>query len=838
MLKTMLFRRAASGLLLLVWLLLFYLPANPAAAAPIGQTAATWDATVYLGPPSDQVQVVGTKPDYLSINVESDLNQMCIPGQTFTPDYSPTDMPLTKGLTMDASGALSGTCKGGGAVTGAAGTYSLSGSLNGQVTLQDGTVTITGSSDYSVDMTGDNAFHAETHFTYTGKGKYTPDASGQPTTFTDGTLDFKFHDTCDKCYAEPVDLSYTDNMPLIMHFWPNASSPAIESKYRLSVVNINHDPGQPLNYEPLSFQITLEAKGSDGEYKPAAGEIIKVVGIDPGIASDYFQDSGCPKCDYVLQLGKKFDIACTSPCEAKNIELKTDARGQAWITYYLDMAKLVEEKKVPTPATPFKGKLEVVYETGSGANKTILAQVDSDVTLDAVGIVEKVEYVNPTILLHTDSGDKESTWSEKPMDITLFVEDTGSPVGEQTLKGADRVRKGGANFNEEDLSTSQALKPSDLLHVDDKLFMDACELPKPTIPEGKNAQIAVQARYFDGVEMRVSVQSVVCSEEFSIGKAYEETKAGFLGTVYGYLVELAVGKVAEKGIHVVAHRMVPYFEAGHMVHFLFGFMRETTGGEPVFVQLNSTIYVEAGGADQDITITSREGSPVVYTSATGQDGVTVPAGKTATIPDNLVPDVQDTDAAMIASADVMISQMQTAGEPSQAQPASLPVSSSGNSGSIIIIIAACGCLFTIGLVGGGMALVVTRSRRKKAKDQPAFTNSPARANPPAVQPVLPAAAGFFLARLVVVRGLASQPGIELPAEGLVIGRNPAALLVLQDGMVSSNHFQVTWENGAWVAADLNSTNGTYVNGVRITRQVLRPGDQIQAGQTVVVFQVL
>jgi pSer/pThr/pTyr-binding forkhead associated (FHA) protein len=47
---------------------------------------------------------------------------------------------------------------------------------------------------------------------------------------------------------------------------------------------------------------------------------------------------------------------------------------------------------------------------------------------------------------------------------------------------------------------------------------------------------------------------------------------------------------------------------------------------------------------------------------------------------------------------------------------------------------------------------------------------------------------------------------------------------------------VDFENGAWVITDLNSRNGTFVNGVRITRQYLRPGDQIQIGQTVIVFQ--
>jgi len=180
--------------------------------------------------------------------------------------------------------------------------------------------------------------------------------------------------------------------------------------------------------------------------------------------------------------------------------------------------------------------------------------------------------------------------------------------------------------------------------------------------------------------------------------------------------------------------------------------------------------------------------------------------------------------------------MKSSGAANPAQPASLPVTNTGNSGSILLILGACGCLFAIGLVGGGTALVVTRSRRKKAKEKQESVNAWMQNNPPANLPVHPSAEAWVPARLVVARGLANRPSIELPSEGLVIGRNPAALLSLQDEMVSKNHFQITWENGAWVASDLHSANGTYVNGARINRQALRPGDQIQAGQTVMVFQ--
>jgi pSer/pThr/pTyr-binding forkhead associated (FHA) protein len=47
---------------------------------------------------------------------------------------------------------------------------------------------------------------------------------------------------------------------------------------------------------------------------------------------------------------------------------------------------------------------------------------------------------------------------------------------------------------------------------------------------------------------------------------------------------------------------------------------------------------------------------------------------------------------------------------------------------------------------------------------------------------------------------------------------------------------VDFADGNWVITDLNSRNGTMVNGVSITRWTLRAGDQVQIGDAVLVFQ--
>jgi pSer/pThr/pTyr-binding forkhead associated (FHA) protein len=92
------------------------------------------------------------------------------------------------------------------------------------------------------------------------------------------------------------------------------------------------------------------------------------------------------------------------------------------------------------------------------------------------------------------------------------------------------------------------------------------------------------------------------------------------------------------------------------------------------------------------------------------------------------------------------------------------------------------------------------------------------------------------ARLALVRG-AGPVQVNVPAGGLTIGRNPTEGLVLgSDSLVSRQHARLEYAGGQWILTDVGSRNGTFVNGARVTRQALRPGDQIQIGQCTWVFQ--
>ncbi|MGA4668973.1 FHA domain-containing protein FhaB/FipA [Propionibacteriaceae bacterium Y1923] len=87
--------------------------------------------------------------------------------------------------------------------------------------------------------------------------------------------------------------------------------------------------------------------------------------------------------------------------------------------------------------------------------------------------------------------------------------------------------------------------------------------------------------------------------------------------------------------------------------------------------------------------------------------------------------------------------------------------------------------------------------------------------------------------LVVIEG--RQAGLSIPLAGVVgLGRAADSALNIDDDYASTRHAQITMDdNGQWWLEDLNSTNGTSVNTVRVSAPVqVQTGDTIRIGRTV------
>jgi two-component system, cell cycle response regulator len=83
--------------------------------------------------------------------------------------------------------------------------------------------------------------------------------------------------------------------------------------------------------------------------------------------------------------------------------------------------------------------------------------------------------------------------------------------------------------------------------------------------------------------------------------------------------------------------------------------------------------------------------------------------------------------------------------------------------------------------------------------------------------------------LVCVEGHEVGKPTELVLAETVVGRAPNCGLMLADSKVSRQHAKILWMDGYHLVEDLNSANGTFVGGNRVTRKRLSPGDVIQFG---------
>lgn len=82
--------------------------------------------------------------------------------------------------------------------------------------------------------------------------------------------------------------------------------------------------------------------------------------------------------------------------------------------------------------------------------------------------------------------------------------------------------------------------------------------------------------------------------------------------------------------------------------------------------------------------------------------------------------------------------------------------------------------------------------------------------------------------LVAVSGTPRR--VRLSADGpLLVGRGAHNHLVLNDYRISRQHSRVAHERDGFVVYDLNSSNGTFVNGVAVRRQQIKPNDEISFG---------
>jgi hypothetical protein len=119
----------------------------------------------------------------------------------------------------------------------------------------------------------------------------------------------------------------------------------------------------------------------------------------------------------------------------------------------------------------------------------------------------------------------------------------------------------------------------------------------------------------------------------------------------------------------------------------------------------------------------------------------------------------------------------------------------------------------------------------------------ASANAPQVvsAPIAPNAPGSLVmeqtgsnaTKLVIVEGERTGHNIPLNRRELTIGRAEDSDLIVDDEFASTHHAKLVLINNDWLIQDLNSTNGTFLDGARVgTPAVVKLNTPVRVGKTV------
>lgn len=86
-----------------------------------------------------------------------------------------------------------------------------------------------------------------------------------------------------------------------------------------------------------------------------------------------------------------------------------------------------------------------------------------------------------------------------------------------------------------------------------------------------------------------------------------------------------------------------------------------------------------------------------------------------------------------------------------------------------------------------------------------------------------------------VRGPLSPQLIELHGDNLIVGRSPEVDIRIPSSALSRQHMRLVRYQGGYRAVDLESSNGVFLNEIRVQSAALRDGDTLQLGNAVFVY---
>jgi len=93
-----------------------------------------------------------------------------------------------------------------------------------------------------------------------------------------------------------------------------------------------------------------------------------------------------------------------------------------------------------------------------------------------------------------------------------------------------------------------------------------------------------------------------------------------------------------------------------------------------------------------------------------------------------------------------------------------------------------------------------------------------------------------MSKLHILSGVLEGKTVDLTEERITLGRGLDNMIRLEDGTISHHHAMLVQDGSDYTLRDLNSTNGTRVNGLRIVETKLHNGDSLRFGSVEVRYE--
>jgi pSer/pThr/pTyr-binding forkhead associated (FHA) protein len=129
-----------------------------------------------------------------------------------------------------------------------------------------------------------------------------------------------------------------------------------------------------------------------------------------------------------------------------------------------------------------------------------------------------------------------------------------------------------------------------------------------------------------------------------------------------------------------------------------------------------------------------------------------------------------------------------------------------------------------------------RGRRPRAAPQPAPAPDDLTRTAASSAAAGPATAGATLRVLRCPDARLVRREFLIGSDDVTLGRDASSTIALADPDVSRHHARIVRTGNSHVLVDMESTNGTSVNGKRVSEVTLRPGDRLLLGATALVYE--